>query len=429
MKEWGLDKKESSMRIAVDTLGCKLNQAESEALTEQFIKSGCRIVSPDSEFDVYVLNTCTVTHIADRKARHLLRMAHRRNPEAVLIVTGCYAEHAPHEIAEIDGVKLVVSNSDKLRLPQILQESGLIPAASDGAPLHSLTDKFRTRSFIRIQDGCNNFCSYCIVPYVRGREKSSPPEQIVKEINDKVSRGYKEVVLTGTEIGSYDYEGLDLKGLIDIILRDTDVRRLRLSSLQPQEATPDLISLWHNERLCPHFHLSLQSGSDPVLKRMNRRYTVADYLDAVSLIRSVAGDAAITTDIIVGFPGETDEEFVESYNFCKKVGFARIHVFPYSKRKGTAADVMPNQVSPQVKKKRCDMMLSLAEESAAVFHRSFLGRKLSVLWEQSDKGIWNGYTGNYIKIYTESNEDLTNMITNTSLEFLYRDGVWGKIID
>jgi threonylcarbamoyladenosine tRNA methylthiotransferase MtaB len=266
------------------------------------------------------------------------------------------------------------------------------------------------------------------VPYVRGREKSVSPEHVIKEINEKISHGYKEVVLTGTEIGSYKYDGLALEGLIDIILKETAVERLRISSLQPQEVTPGLIELWNDKRLCPHFHLSLQSGSDSVLKRMRRLYNSADYLNAVSLIRSVAGDAAITTDVIAGFPGETDDEFAESYDFCKKVGFARIHVFSYSKRRGTAANIMPNQVSPQVKKKRSDMMLALAEESAAAFHRSFLGRNLSVLWEQSDKGIWNGYTGNYIKIYTEGDRDLTNQITDVLLERLYGYGVWGKVV-
>ncbi len=422
-----MNKRESNIRVAFDTLGCKLNQAETEALTEKFIKSGYRIVSHNEEFDIYILNTCTVTHIADRKARHLLRMAHRRHPDAVLVAAGCYAEHAANDLLKIEGVRLAVGNDEKMRLPQILRESGLISA--DGVIIadSDFDVNSRTRSFIRIQDGCNNFCSYCIVPYVRGREKSVSPEQIVKEINDKVSRGYKEVVLTGTEIGSYSYDGVDLKGLIDIILMKTDVERLRLSSLQPQEVTPGLISLWKDKRLCPHFHLSLQSGSDAVLKRMKRLYTTACYLDAVSLIRSVAGDAAITTDIIAGFPGESDEEFTESYDICKEVGFARIHVFSYSKRRGTAANIMPNQVSPQVKKKRSDSMLKLAEESAAAFHSNFIGKQLEVLWEQSDNSIWSGYTGNYIKVYTESDGDLTNVISAVLITRLYEDGVWGEI--
>jgi threonylcarbamoyladenosine tRNA methylthiotransferase MtaB len=424
-----LNKENRGLRVALDTLGCKLNQAETEALTEKFVLSGYKVVTPDDDFDVYVLNTCTVTHIADRKVRHLLRMAHRRNPEAVLVATGCYAEHALAELSEIEGVKLVVGNDRKMHLPQLLKESGDINQVSPvrGRLSDNLYTDLRTRSFISVQDGCNNFCAYCIVPYVRGREKSVPAGQVVSDIKDKVSHGYKEVVLTGTEIGSYSYNGLNLKGLIDIILVETDIQRLRLSSLQPQEVTPELIALWHDERLCPHFHLSLQSGSDTVLKRMKRFYTTTDYNNAVSLIRSVAGDAAITTDIIVGFPGETDEEFEESYNFCKNIGFARIHVFSYSKRRGTAANIMPNQISPQIKKQRSDKMLALAGESALQFHQKFLDKNISVLWEQSENDIWNGLTGNYIKVYTRSNDDLTNKITTVHLERIYEDGVWGEI--
>ena len=422
-----MNKENRTIRVAFDTLGCKLNQAETESLIEKFIESGYLVVSPDEEFDVYVLNTCTVTHIADRKARHLLRMAHRRNPEAVLVAAGCYAEHAANDLLKIEGVKLAVGNDKKIKLPQILRESGLVSIKNVFLPSDDFIINSRTRSFIRIQDGCNNFCSYCIVPYVRGREKSVSHEQVVKEINEKVFCGYKEVVLTGTEIGSYNFDGLSLKELIDIILKETAVERLRLSSLQPQEVTHDLIALWRDARLCPHFHLSLQSGSDSVLKRMRRSYTATDYLDAVSLIRSAAGDAAITTDIIVGFPGESDDEFVVSYDLCKKIGFARIHVFSYSKRRGTAANIMPNQISPQVKKKRSDSMLALAEESASVFYSGFLGKRLEVLWEQSDSGIWSGYSGNYIKVYTASGRDLTNVITGVLLTRLYGDGVWGEI--
>ena len=422
-----MNREKKIIRVAFDTLGCKLNQAETEALTEKFMKSGYRIVNTEEEFDIYILNTCTVTHIADRKARHLLRMAHRRNPEAILVAAGCYVEHAANDLLKIEGVKLAVGNKEKMNLPQLLKESGLVAADGYDFSAGYHCDNQRTRSFIRIQDGCNNFCSYCIVPYVRGREKSVPTEQVVTEINDKVSHGFKEVVLTGTEIGSYNYDGLNLNELIDIILKETSIERLRLSSLQPQEVTPSLISLWKDKRLCPHFHLSLQSGSDSVLKRMRRLYTTDDYANAVSLIRSVAGDAAITTDIIAGFPGESDDEFSESYNFCKKMGFARIHVFSYSKRRGTAANIMPNQISPQVKKKRSDLMLALAEEAAAAFYSSFIGKKLEVLWEQENNGIWNGYSGNYIKVFAESDKDLTNVITEVSVTSLYVGGVWGEI--
>lgn len=424
-----MNKESRVLRVAVDTLGCKLNQSETEVLSEKFILAGYKIVSSSDDFDIYVLNTCTVTHIADRKARHLLRMAHRRKAEAILVAIGCYAEQALKELSEIEGVKLVIGNNEKMHLPQFLKDSGLIQInRGTGKHTESLNRVFRTRSFIRVQDGCNNFCAYCIVPFVRRKEESMPVERIISDIKDRVSHGYKEVVLTGTEIGSYSYNGLNLKGLIDIILTETDVSRLRISSLQPQEITPDLIALCKNPRLCSHFHLSLQSGSDTILKRMKRLYTTADYSNAVSMIRSAVQDAAITTDIIVGFPGESDAEFEESFDFCKNIAFARIHVFPFSRRRGTAANIMPNQITPQIKKQRSDKMLALAGESASIFHNKILGKNMPVLWEQSESGIWSGLTCNYVKVYAGSDEDLTNKITEVNLEHIYKDGVWGVII-
>jgi len=234
-------------------------------------------------------------------------------------------------------------------------------------------------------------------------------------------------VLTGTEVGSYHYEGVTLKELLEQILKETATARVRLSSLQPQEITKEFIQLWQDDRLCPHFHLSLQSGSDGVLRRMKRRYTTVDYERAVSLIREVVPDVAITTDVIAGFPGETEREFEESYAFCRKIGFSRIHVFSYSPRPGTSAAEMPNQVPDKVKKERSDRMLALAKESARRFHGKFLGREMEVLWEKQENGVWSGYTGNYIKVYSKSNEDLTNKLTKVKLEKVWRDGVVGSI--
>ncbi|MFA5629710.1 MAG: tRNA (N(6)-L-threonylcarbamoyladenosine(37)-C(2))-methylthiotransferase MtaB [Dehalococcoidales bacterium] len=424
-----MSKKENNIKVAFDTLGCKLNQAETEALTDKFVKSGYIVVSSQDDFDIYVLNTCTVTHVADRKARHLLRMAHRRNPQAVLVAVGCYAEHSTKDLLKIDGVKLVLGNAEKMKLPQILTGLNALSFTKGSGFSADFLSNRRTRSFIAVQEGCNNFCSYCIVPYVRGREKSVPPEQIVREIKEKVASGFKEIVLTGTEIGAYNYGGLNLEGLIDIILKETPVLRLRISSLQPQEITPDLINLWENTRLCPHFHLSLQSGSDTVLKRMKRRYTTSDYLDAVNLIRSKIDGVAITTDIIVGFPCETDAEFTESYDFCQEVGFSRIHIFSYSKRRGTAASIMPNQVSPQIMKGRSDLMLKLAEETSCSFYKGFIEKEIEVLWEQAADGIWTGYSGNYIKAYTTSNKDLTNVMSRFVVQRIYEGGVWGEITE
>jgi len=401
------------MKIALETLGCKLNQAETELLAREFIGAGYELVSRVSEADIYVLNTCTVTHTADSKSRHRLRQAHRRNPDALIVATGCYAQRACQELARIDGVNLVINNDEKGQSFRIIEETrahspAAHPEKGTGKPAPSAA---RTRTFINVQDGCNTPCSYCIVPLVRGRETSLPVNEIIAEINHRIADGYQEVVLTGTKIGTYRHDGTDLKGLLERILAETEIKRLRLSSLQPREISTGLLGLWADERLCPHFHLSLQSGSDPVLARMKRRYLTPDYEQAVSLIRENVPDVAITTDVIVGFPGETDEEFEESYRFCQRMEFARIHVFPFSPRSGTEAARMPAQVDAKTKKQRSDSMLTLAEESARNFRRHFSGRTMTVLWEQrTGEGIWSGVTGNYIRVFTRSEEDLSNQL-------------------
>ncbi len=407
-----------NMRIALATLGCKLNQAESELLARQFTGAGCRLVSSVAEADVYILNTCTVTHVTDSKCRHLLRLAHHRNPGALVVATGCYAQRAPQELAQIEGVSLVVGNDEKTRLLKLLPESGCLnrPTSVREDCVTSNEEVLRTRAFVKVQDGCNKFCAYCVVPLVRGREKSLPVERVVAEVRQRVAEGYQEVVLTGTEVGSYRSNGVDLKGLLEQVLSETGIIRLRLSSLQPQEVSPQLIGLWRDSRLCPHFHLSLQSGSDGMLTRMKRHYGVSDYREAVSLIRGLVPDVAITTDIIVGFPGETGEEFEESYQLCRQLGFARIHVFPYSSRPGTEAALLPGKVCDKVRRERVQKMLALARENARSFRQQFSGRVMPVLWEQrSAEGVWSGLTGNYVRVHTRSDEDLTNRLLSTRI--------------
>ncbi len=410
-------------RVAIDCLGCKLNQAEVQQLAGELSRAGYEIVDPADSFDVYILNTCTVTHIADRKSRHLLRMARRRNPAARLVAIGCYAERAAGDLQQLEGVDLVLGNQEKWKLTARLPE--LVQTTPD-SPILPMSVR-RTRAFVRIQDGCRNFCAYCIVPFVRREEISIPVNEVIARINGLASAGYREVVLTGTEIGTYYSENIGLQGLLERILSETSIDRLRLSSLQPPEISPELTGLWNNPRICPHFHLSLQSGSESVLRRMKRRYTAVEYRRAVGLIRHTIPDAAITTDIIVGFPGESDEEFRESLDLCREMAFARIHVFPYSSRPGTAAEGMPGQVSEKVKKERSRMMLSLAKESALDFHRRFLGRTLEVLFEQSSAGIWSGLTGNYVKLHTKNLEDLCNRLLPVKLMKIYKDGIWGEV--
>jgi len=391
--------------VALETLGCKLNQAESESLARQLAERGCRVVPPSDGAAIYILNTCTVTHIADRKSRHLLRLAQRRNPGAFIIAIGCYAERAPRELAQVTGVDMVLGNEEKARLLDILEDQGLISTSSALLP-----QMHRTRSLVKVQEGCNQFCSYCIVPLVRGRERSLPLDEAVAEVRARVERGYREVVLTGTEIGSYRNSP---ELLIQSILIETGVERLRLSSLQPREITAGLLSLWQDssKRLCRHLHLPLQSGSDAVLRRMGRRYSTEDYAQAVARIREAIPDVAITTDVMVGFPGETDEDFAESYRFCQQMAFANIHVFPYSERPCTPATLMPKKIDELVKKERSEQMLKLARESARRFEEQFLGRTMMVLWEREvDDGVWVGLTDNYIRVVAQSKKPLKNWL-------------------
>ncbi|MEE8582923.1 MAG: tRNA (N(6)-L-threonylcarbamoyladenosine(37)-C(2))-methylthiotransferase MtaB [Dehalococcoidales bacterium] len=415
---------DGATRIALETLGCKLNQAETELMAGQLAEAGYRLVAASEPADVYILNTCTVTGTADAKSRHLLRMARRRHPGALLVATGCYAQRAAGVLAGIAGNGMVIGNERKEDMADLLAGAGY-PGQPGGRAEEAAG--LRGRTMVKIQNGCDSFCAYCVVPLVRPQKESRSAAEVIARIRQKVAGGHREAVLTGTEIGNYNDSGLGLRGLIQRILAETDVTRLRLSSLQPQQIDGSLLELWQDGRLCRHFHLALQSGSPEVLELMGRRYTIGDYGRAVALIRQTAPDAAITTDIIVGFPGETEAEFVEGLEFCREVGFARIHVFPYSLRPGTAAAGMPGQVPAGIKKQRRQQMLALTEESAARFRERYLRKVMPVLFEQKSRGLWSGLTDNYIRVYIKSDEDLTNSILPVKMERLYKDGVVGSI--
>lgn len=414
-----------SVKVTLATLGCKLNQAETEQLGRKFSQAGYRLVSPGEKADIYILNTCTVTRLADSKSRHLLRLAHRHHPNALIIATGCYAERARPELARIEGVNVVLGNHEKSKLLEVVE--GLHPTTRPSGP--PAGKGLRARSFIKIQDGCSHRCAYCIVPRVRGRERSLPAEGVIGEIQSRLAEGYQEVILTGVKIGSYDDDGVNLKGLIERILAETGLPRLRLSSLQPREISAGLIDLWQDRRLCRHFHLSLQSGSDSVLQRMKRGYSTGDYRQSVSLIRSRVPEAAITTDVIAGFPGETEKEFQQSYDFCREMAFARIHVFPYSPRPETEAAGMPGQIGDRPKKQRVQKILALGEESVRNFSQRFLGQTMPVLWEKRADGLWSGHTDNYIKVYTESRRKLTNKLLPVRLFEIREDGMRGEVVE
>lgn len=421
------------MKVYLRSLGCKLNQSEVEALARRFIAAGCQVVTDAEEADLCVVNTCAVTHIAARKSRRLIRRLHRANPEARIVVTGCYAELFPHEVAKIEGVELVVGNADKERLVERLGIRGYGLGVTTPIPYPLFFN--RTRAFVKIQDGCNNRCAYCVIGLARGRERSRPPEEVLAEIGARVEAGCKEVVLTGVNIGAYGRDlGTSLGRLIEDILTKTAVPRLRLSSIEPWDFDPSLLRLWEDPRLCRHLHLPLQSGCDATLRRMRRRYTAAEYAELVERAREAIPDLALTTDVIVGFPGETEADFEESLRFVEKMGFARLHVFKYSARPGTPAATMPQQVPCEEKRRRSEAMMALARRGSEEFRRRFLGRTMEVLWERKERRregrrrIWSGLTDNYIRVWAESEADLANTITPAKLVALTEDGMRGEIV-
>jgi threonylcarbamoyladenosine tRNA methylthiotransferase MtaB len=401
--------------VSILTLGCKLNQADSEVMARRLATDRVRITDrPVRSADAFVINSCSVTHVADRKARHLVRMARRLSPGAEIILTGCYAETAPHDIAEVTGADAVLRNAEKPGIPERLlerlRERG-DPSAGCPAPT---SGGLRTRAFVKIQEGCNELCAFCIVPYTRGREVSIPIDRVVDEARARETDGVLEVVLTGTQLGNY---GRDLgwrehgpRRLLEALLERTSIPRIRLSSLQAQDISPALLRLWDDPRLCRHFHLPLQSGSNAVLKRMRRRYTSDEYRRAVALIRELVPDVAITTDVIAGFPGETDADFEATLALCREAGFASIHAFPYSRRPHTAAALMRDHLPPPVRRERLERLLELGRKSSLVFRRRFLGRTMDVLWEEKVNGNWQGLTGNYLRVYTATDCDLTNRL-------------------
>ncbi len=431
------------MKICLLSLGCKLNQSEMEGLARRLALAGHEIVRRAEEADLCILNTCTVTHIAARKSRQALRRLRRDNPGAFLVATGCYAQMSPTEIAQLQDVDMIVGNADKERLPELLASHlpGLMPS-SDGpieagtAPLGPFAEAaFRTRAFVKIQDGCDNACTYCIVTLARGAASSRPTAEIVAEVQGRVAEGYHEVVLTGVHIGAFGRErGENLAGLVQRLLAETGVPRLRLSSVEPWDFTPELLALWPNPRLCRHLHLPLQSGCDTTLARMGRRYTTAHYREIVEAMRQAVPGIALTTDMIVGFPGETDAEFAASMAFVRQLKFARLHVFAYSRREGTVAATMPAQVPVPVKEERSAQMRRLGEEMEGAFRASFLGHTLEVLWENrvgdgaGGTPLWRGLTDNYIPVLAFSREPLANCILPAMLCALHDDGVWGTLM-
>ena len=397
------------MRVAFYTLGCKVNHYETQAMEELFRSAGHTVVSFDEEADAYIVNTCTVTGVSDKKSRQILSQAHRRNPDALIAAVGCYAEVAKDTVAALPGVSLVLGTEGRKDIVRLVEQAAAgcsvpaYPAPFERRVFEELSAQkdSRTRATLKVQDGCVSFCSYCIIPLARGALRSRSLESTKHELLTLAENGYREVVLTGIQLSAYGVDLPDKPELSDLItLADSvpGLERLRLGSLEPRVITDRFLSAAQNSRtLCRQFHLSLQSGSDTVLSRMNRRYTTAEYRDAVERIRACMPDAAITTDIIAGFVGETEEEHKETMRFVEEIGFARIHVFPYSRRKGTKAEAMEGHLPRALKEARTRELIALGERLEAEFIDRQLGKTVDVIME--DDGT--GYTGNYIRVRCE----------------------------
>ncbi len=427
-------------KVALTTLGCKVNQFETETMEGLFKKQGYEIVPFTEAADFYVINTCSVTSLGEKKSRQLIRRAKRQNEQAIIAVTGCYSQVAPEEIKAIDGVRVVLGTKERAHIvdyvEQAAREDGILDEVTDimqadafeDIPLYDVPQ--RTRAFLKIQEGCSNFCSYCIIPYARGPLRSRHPDSVLQEARKLVDMGFKEIVLTGIHLGAYGRdlgEEVTLADAARAVLSIPELRRLRLGSLESIELSQELFQLLReDERFAKHLHLPLQAGSDEILHAMNRHYDTARFAELIDTVEASVPGIAMSTDIIVGFPGETDDMFRRSLDFVAKMNFARMHVFPYSKRKGTPAATMPDQVPEPVKKERVHRMQQLADKKAAEFHAGFLGRTMNVLFETEHKGITDGLTGNYIRVYTDA-PVVSGEIYAVKLERLYRDGIWGRV--
>lgn len=438
----------SIRKVAIATLGCKVNQYDSNALAGMFVRRGYRIVDFDETADVYVINTCTVTHIGDRKSRQLIRRAVRKNPGAFVVVTGCYAQVSPGEVKALPGVDLVVGTQERERIVDLVEEAlkGRCPRRSAGEVweeekefgiLPAPDGGDRVRAFLKIQEGCSSFCTYCIVPYARGPLKSRRPEDVLEEAKGFLARGFKEIVVTGTHAGAYgrDLDGeTDLAGLLEALVKLPGLARLRISSVEPQDVGPRLIAVVAaHEKICRHLHIPLQSGDDTILKRMNRRYTSSSYRTLIVSLRRSVPEVAVTTDVMVGFPGETGEQFQKTYAFVREMAFSRLHVFKYSPRRMTPAALMPDQVPAPVKEERSRLLIALGEELARSYALSYAGRVVEVLVEEPSRefpGCFEGLTGNYLRVVFPAPAGLRGELVAVRTEGLAGAGALlrGKII-
>lgn len=421
----------SGLRVAFTTLGCKVNQSESDTFARQFAAAGHQCVSFDELADVYIVNTCTVTHVADKKSRQMLNQARRLNPEALVVATGCYASIVGDALAT-DGT-LVVRNRDKERLVRLVE--GRLRGTAPDAPYFSDLEKYvevsggqeRSRATVKAQDGCDSHCTYCIIPRARGRSRSISVHEVVRRVQALAAEGHPEVVITGVDLGSYGEDAAelpDLGGLLRHVLDETDVARVRVSSLEPGDFDPAWLWLWRNPRLCRHLHVPLQAGSAAVLKRMERRYTPDQFAEMVARCRADIPEVTITTDVMVGFPGESQAEFEEGYNFIKEIGFDGMHVFKYSVRSGTRAAHLPDMVSNELKAERSHVLRSEAVAGLTRLRDRHLDTEASVAWESSLDDVARGLTDTNVRVYGPAGRARFDLLARVRLSAPYQDGLW-----
>lgn len=431
---------ESSRRAALHNLGCKVNAYETDAMQQMLEEAGYEIVPFSEEADVYIINTCSVTNMADRKSRQMIHRARKLNAKAAVVAAGCYVQTSTQQVMDDLAVDIVIGNNQKNQLVNLLEEFfaeeeyhkvvscvDINDGVQDYEKLQVEKTAEHTRVFIKVQDGCNQFCSYCIIPFARGRVRSRSVEDVVNEVKHLAAAGYQEVVLTGIHLSSYglqeDYNVVyrqsvvqeQLLALIEAVAEVEGIKRIRLGSLEPQVITEDFAKrLSAVDKLCPHFHLSMQSGCDATLQRMNRKYNSAEYKQGCDILRKYFDNPAITTDVIVGFPGETEEEFAITKEFIRQIGFYEMHIFKYSKRKGTKAATMPNQVPEEIKTRRSDELLALEKEMSRDYRQSYVGREVEALLETpitvDGKNYYTGYTKEYIRVAKKTNQNMSNVI-------------------
>lgn len=428
-------------KAALHNLGCKVNAYETEAMQHLLEEAGYEIVPFTQKADVYVINTCSVTNMADRKSRQMLHKAKKNNPDSIVVAAGCYVQTSEKEVLNDLSVDIVIGNDRKHDLVRLLEEYSLdsvndtVDDINDGK--HDFEELFidqtkeHTRAFIKVQDGCNQFCSYCIIPYARGRVRSRRFENVIAEVERLAANGFKEVVLTGIHLSSYGVDFEEAVGLLELIQAVNAVKgieRIRLGSLEPKIVTEHFASeLSKLDKICPHFHLSLQSGCDATLKRMNRKYTTKEYERGCELLRKYFVHPAITTDVIVGFPGETEEEFEQTKAYLEHIHFYEMHIFKYSKRKGTSAAVMPDQVDEQIKAARSEKLIALGHDMSKEFRKFYIGKNEEALFEEKavigDKEYFVGYTKEYVKVAKKTDENLENQIVSGRISGMLTDEI------